>query len=68
MGSGDLSLEEVGQVDAEEEDEDESVELDDVDDVESLRLFFEDWKCVHEKIVDVSTELKISWAQVKAAG
>ena len=43
VGSGDLSLEEVGQVDAEEEDEDESVELDDVDDVESLRLFFEDF-------------------------
>ena len=43
VGSGDLSLEEVGQVDAEEEDEDESVELDDVDGVESLRLFFEDF-------------------------
>ena len=43
MGSGDLSLEEVEQVDAEEEDEDESVELDDVEAVESLRLFFEDF-------------------------
>ena len=43
MGSGDLSLEEVEQVDAEEEDEDESVELDGVEEVESLRLFFEDF-------------------------
>ena len=42
-GSGDLSLEVVEQVDAEEEDEDESVELDDVEEVESLRLFFEDF-------------------------
>ena len=42
-GSGDLSLGEVEQVDAEEEDEDESVELDDVEEVESLRLFFEDF-------------------------